>query len=193
MHKKLDSVLDTNFEVLREYINTGKSEALNEETKHMLEICQQCYALLRDFPQRNICIRKLQAKYEPPMPYTTAARYVDFARQTWGDYIDCKREFLETFFLERLMKEITDPRVSDSVRAKNLSTMQKYLERQPADHIDPKVMESNTVNIQINLGNKSFYLDQKVLASLPQAVRQQILDAIDDNIDDDGAVALLNN
>ena len=177
MHKKLDSVLDTNFEVLREYINTGKSEALNEETKHMLEICQQCYALLRDFPQRNICIRKLQAKYEPPMPYTTAARYVDFARQTWGDYIDCKREFLETFFLERLMKEITDPRVSDSVRAKNLSTMQKYLD----------------VNIQINLGNKSFYLDQKVLASLPQAVRQQILDAIDDNIDDDGAVALLNN
>ena len=191
MHKSLESVSDANFEVVREYINTGNSRALDEEHKRMLDICVFCYGLLRDFPQRNVCIRKLMAAKN--MPFTTAARYVDFTRQTWGNYVDYRREFLEVFFLEKLMAEIASPDASEAVRAKNLATLQKYLDNRPADNIDPKLMEKNTVNIQVNLGTKSFVLNQAMLAALPVAVRQQILAAIDDTVDDAGAEALLNS
>lgn len=191
MHKSLDSVLDANFEVVREYINTGNSRALDDEHKRMLDICVFCYGLQRDFPQRNVCIRKLMAAKN--MPYTTAARYVDFTRQTWGIYVDYRREFLEVFFLEKLMAEISSKNASEAVRSKNLATLQKFLDNRPADNIDPKLMEKNVVNIQVNLGTKSFVLNQSMLAALPVEVRQQILAAVDDTVDDAGAEALLES
>lgn len=191
MHKSLESIQDANFDVVREYLHTGKSSALNEEHKKMLDICVYCYGLLRDYPQRNVCIRTLMAT--KGLPYTTAARYVDFTRQTWGDYVDYRREFLEVFFLEKLMAEIASPDASEAVRSKNLATLQKFLDNRPADNIDPKLMEKNVVNIQVNLGTKSFVLNQSMLAALPVEVRQQILAAIDDSIDDAGAVALLES
>jgi hypothetical protein len=187
----LDKVTDVDFSVLQEYINTGSSKSLSEDHKRMLDICLRCYGLLRDFPQRNVCIRKLMALMK--LPYSTAARYVDFTRQTWGDYLRFKRDFLETFFVERLMYEITKPNASESVRSKNLATLQKYLESMPDNNIDPHLTESNNVYIQVNLNNKTFNLPEKALAALPQEIRQQILAAIDDNIDDEGAVALLEN
>lgn len=191
MHKSFDSVLDANFEVVREYINTGNSKALSDEHKRMLDICLFCYGLMRDFPQRNVCIRKLMAKMN--LPFSTAARYIDFTRQTWGSYVDYKREFLEVFFLEKIMGEITKSNVSDAVRAKNLSTLEKYIANRPAENIDPKLMEKNVVNIQVNVGTKSFVLNQQMLAGMPLEVRQQILAAIDDTVDDAGAVEMLES
>lgn len=190
MHKKKDALLAANFEVVREYINTGRSEAMHEEHQRMLDTCITAYGLLKKFPFRNVCIRKLMALKQ--MPYTTAAEYVDFTRQTWGDYLGIKREFLEIYFLQRLISEIEKPGADEGAKAKNFATLQKFIEHQPAERIDPHLMEANTINIQVNLGTKSFTLNEKVLATLPQPVRQQILAAIDDSVDDAGAEALLN-
>lgn len=190
-YMSLEKVTDIDFSILQEYINTGSSKAIDEDHQRMLDICLRCYGLLRDFPQRNVCIRKLMALMK--LPYSTAARYVDFTRQTWGDYLSFKRDFLETFFVERLMYEISKPNASEAVRSKNLATLQKYLENLPDNNIDPHLTEANNVYIQVNLNNKTFNLPEKALAALPVEIRQQILAAIDDNIDDEGAVALLEN
>lgn len=190
MHKKKEALLTANFAVVRDYINTGRSEALHEEHKQMLDTCVTAYGLLKKFPFRNVCIRKLMALKK--MSYTTAAEYIDFTRQTWGDYLGVSREFLEVYFLQRLITEIENPGADESAKAKNFATLQKFIEHQPTERIDPHLMEANTINIQVNLGTRSFNLNEKVLAALPQAVRQQILAAIDDTIDDEGAVAMLN-
>ena len=91
------------------------------------------------------------------------------------------------------MYEISKPNASEAVRSKNLATLQKYLENLPDNNIDPHLTEANNVYIQVNLNNKTFNLPEKALAALPVEIRQQILAAIDDNIDDEGAVALLEN
>lgn len=191
MHKKMDDLLSQNLEVVKEYINTGRSGAMHEEHQRMLDLCVTAYGLLAQFPLKNVCIRKLMALKN--LSYTVAARYVDFARQTWGDYIGVRRDFLEAFFLQRLMSDISNPLADEVVRAKNLATLQKYLDKLPAGQIDPHLMESNTYNIQVNIGSKSFVLEEKKLLQLPIELRQQILSAIDDSVDDEGAVALLEN
>ena len=190
-YKALEKITDIDFSIVQEYINTGSSHAIDEDHQRMLDICIRCYGLLRDFPQRNVCIRKLMALMG--LPYTTAARYVDFTRKTWGDYLSVNKEFLQTYFLERLMYEISRPGASEAVRSKNLATLQKYIESLPDNNIDPHLTEANNVYIQVNLNNKTFNLPEKTLAALPIDVRQEILSAIDDTIDDDGAVALLEN
>ncbi|MBQ9418732.1 MAG: hypothetical protein IJU19_09165 [Bacteroidales bacterium] len=192
MNKALATAFDADFEVVREYINTGTSNALTPTHQRMIDTCVFAYGLLRDFPQRNVCIRKLMAAKE--MSYATAAKYVDFARQTWGNYLDYQRDFLESFFLENLMKEISAPGGDEKIRAKNLATLQKYLDKLPAERLDPRLMEQNTVNIQVNVGDgKHFLLNQKLLAALPPEVRSQLLAAVDDTITSDAEAEVLIN
>lgn len=188
----MEDVTDIDFQVLQEFINTGSSKAIDEDHKRMLEICVRCYGLLRDFPQRNVCIRKLMALMD--MPYSTAARYVEFTRKTWGDYLSYSREFLETFFLEKLMHEISRSGATEAVRSKNLATLEKYIESRPEQAVDPHLTESNNIFIQVNLNNKTFTLPEKTLAMLPVEVREQILCAMNNgSVDDEGAMALLEN
>lgn len=188
----MESVTNVDFEILQDYINNGSSKALDPDHKRMLDICVACYGLLRDFPQKNVCIRKLMALKN--LPETTARRYVDFTRKTWGDYLSFSREFLETYFIEKLMHEISRPGASEAVRSKNLATLEKYIESRPDKQVDPHLTESNQIYIQVNLNNKTFTLPEKTLALLPVEVRQQILNAMNNGtIDDDGAVALLEN
>lgn len=191
MSKSLQSVSDLNFEVVREYLNGGISVALSEEHKRMLDICLDCYSLLKKYPQRNICIRRLMIQQK--LAYNTAAKYVDFARNTWGSYVDLRRDFLETFFIEKLLEEISDSDASEASRAKNLATLQRHLESMPEQKVDPKLMEKNTVNLQININGRMILLPEKLLDRIPMDVRQDFLSALSGEVDDDTSVKLLES
>lgn len=191
MSKSLESVNDLNFDVVKEYLNCGTSKALSAEHQRMLDICLDCYQMLKKYPQRNICIRRLQVQWE--LSYITAAKYVDFARASWGNYVDLKREFLETFFVEKLLHEISDPDASEAAKAKNLATLQKHLEAMPEQQVDPKLMEKNTVYIQVNINGQSVPLSEEDLEQIPMAVRQKLLSSLGGNIDDQEAIRLLES
>lgn len=191
MSKSLESVSDLNFEVVKSYLNGGVSGALSEEHKRMLDICLDCYALLKKYPQRNICIRRLMN--QNGLAYNTAAKYVDFARNTWGSYVDLKRDFLETFFVEKILEEISDKDASESSRAKNLATLQKHLENMPEQRVDPKLMEKNTVLIQVNINGRMIPLPERLLERIPMDVRQEFLSALSGEVDNDTSVKLLES
>lgn len=189
-----ESILNKNFELVKSFINTGESTALSKEAQHMLDVCVKTYGLLRKFPQRHICIKKLMALHkDEKMSYVTAARYVDFTRQTWGSYMDASKEFLESFFLDQLLSEISNPDASESIKAKNLATLQKYLESMPDKAIDPKLMEANNVYIQFNLGEKNFAMSEEMLGKLPENLRQAILQAVDNEVTEESAIEILNS
>ena len=191
MSKSLVSVNDLNFDVVKEYLNNGASKTLSAEHQRMVDICLDVYQMLKKYPQRNICINRLRV--QQGLTYPTAAKYVDFARATWGNYVDLKREFLETFFLEKLLQEISDPDASEAAKAKNLATLQKHLEAMPEQQVDPKLMEKNTVYIQVNIGGRSVPLSEEDLEQIPMAVGQKLLASLGGNIDDQEAVRLLES
>ena len=191
MSKSLVSVNDLNFDVVKEYLNNGASKTLSAEHQRMVDICLDVYQMLKKYPQRNICINRLMVQQGLSRP--TATKYVDFARATWGNYVDLKREFLETFFLEKLLQEISDPDASEAAKAKNLATLQKHLEAMPEQQVDPKLMEKNTVYIQVNIGGRSVPLSEEDLEQIPMAVRQKLLASLGGNIDDQEAVRLLES
>lgn len=191
MSKSLVSTMDLNFEVVREYIHSGSSVALTTEQQDMLNKCLEAYGLIKKYPQRNVCIRQFMVTTK--CAYNTAVKYVDFARQNWSAYVDVKREFLETFFLDRLLTEIASPDATEAVRSKNLATLQKYLEHMPDQHIDPKVMEQNNVNIQINIGGRNLTLKESELEAMPIEARQVLTSFLSGDIDDNTSMALLES
>ena len=188
----LENLESLNFEVLSEYISTGSSKALSKENQKMVDICIRCYGLLSKFPQRSICIKRLMALH-PGMSYKTAARYVDFTRKTWGNWIDASKEFLCAFFINAIMADISDPKVSDTVRAKNLATLGKYIASMPDKTIDPKLMEANKVYIQINVGEGNYNIPEKALDKLPTEIKELLMHSISNNITDEKAFEILDS
>lgn len=193
MSNKLESVTEQNFEVVKEYLNTGSSKAMTPEYQRMVELCVETYGLLKKYPQKHICVNRLMTTYG--LSRNTAKKYVDFCRDTWSNYIDLRREFLETWMVQKLVSEISNPNSNEAVRAKNLSTLQKYLDKMPDNQIDPRVVESNTINIQVNMNGRigSLFLSEQDLEAIPLPIRQKMLAAMSGDIDDDGAVKLLES
>lgn len=191
MSKSLESVNNLNFDVVKEYLNSGSSVALSEEYQRMLDICLDVYQMLKKYPQRNICIRRLMIQQD--LSYNTACKYVDFARANWGNYVDLKRDFLETFFMEKLLAEISDPDASEQSKAKNLATLQRHLEAMPEQKVDPKLMEKNTVYIQVNINGTVSRLSEEELEQIPVGIRQKLLAMMSGDITDEGAVELLES
>lgn len=191
MSKSLESILDANFEVVKQYIHSGSSVSLTTEQQQMVDLCLEAYSLLKKYPQRNVCIR--QFIITTKCAYNTAAKYVDFARNNWSAYVDVKREFLETFFLDRILTEISSPNASEAVRSKNLATLQKYLEHMPEQKIDPRIMESNNLFVQVNINGKVVNLSEKILEALPQEVRNDMMAALQGDIEEAEAIELLDS
>ena len=191
MSKSLVSTLDLNLDVVKQYIHSGSSVALTTEQQDALNKCLEAYGLLKKYPQRNVCIRQFMITTK--CAYNTAAKYVDFARASWSNYIDVKREFLETFFLDRLLSEISSPDATESIKAKNLATLQKYLEHLPEQNIDPKIMEQNNIMIQVNVNGKMLQLKESELEKMSMEARQAITSIISGEIDDDTSMALLES
>lgn len=191
MRPALATIPDLNFEVVKEYLATGDSSALTEEHMRMIKICRDCWAVMAKYPQRNILIHHIMEL--EGLQYKEAAKYVDFTRNTWGSILDINQQFCETFFLNQLMKEISNPNAKASDKAKNLATLQKHLQNMPPPDIDPALMESNTIVLQFNLGEKNFQIPQEVIRHLPKSVQEQLFAGIGNDITDAEAEDIIDS
>ena len=186
------NITDADFSIVKEYLTTGESSALSETRQHMLAVCRDCWGLMARYPQRSALIHQLMAMHDG-MEYKTAAKFVDFTRATWGSYVDITQDFLRTYFLDRLLKELANPKADARVTAKNLATLQKAIAAMPQSEIDPSLMEQNTIVIELKLGDKSFRLPQRDVRRLPKDLQEAILSGIHGEITDIEAEEILDS
>lgn len=187
----LVSVSEIDFGIVKEYLSTGESSALSDERKTMLSISRDAWSLLQRYPQRGVCIKQLMALRN--ISYKTAARYVDFARDTWGDYLGMNQKFLQNYLLNQLVKEISNPSSSEATKAKNLATLQKHIASMPQRDVDPTVMESNKIFIQFNMGEKVISLPQDVIKHLPKEVQESFFASLSSEITDAEVLEILES
>lgn len=187
----LVSVSEIDFGIVKEYLSTGESSALSDERKTMLSISRDAWSLLQRYPQRGVCIKQLMALRN--ISYKTAARYVDFARDTWGDYLGMNQKFLQNYLLNQLVKEISNPSSSEATKAKNLATLQKHIASMPQRDVDPTVMESNKIFIQFNMGEKVISLPQDVIKHLPKEVQESFFGSLSSEITDAEVLEILES
>ena len=184
-------ITDVDFQVVKEYLSTGDSSVLSETRQHMLKVCRDCWGLMSKYPQRGALIHQLMAMHEG-MEHKTAAKFVDFTRATWGSYVDITQDFLRTFFIDSLLKAISDPKADPKVKAKNLATLQKAIAAMPQSEIDPTLMEQNTIVIELRMGEHSLRLPQRVVRRLPKEMQEAILSGIHGDISDVEAEEILD-
>lgn len=191
-HRSIEQVREDDFNAISEYYTTGESTALSEKQQVILERLRTAHAILRKYPRKSVAALKLQARF-PDISREQAFIDVRNACRLWNKYESVDRDFLEGWFLDWLMKEIANPAAGDTARAKNLSTLQKYLALHPPVQIDPKLMESNQIFIQFNVNGKSLTLSEQLIAKLPQELRRQLMDGANGEICEDTAFEILNS
>lgn len=191
MNIALETVTDIDFEVVKEFLTTGESSAIHPKHQQMLEICRDCWGLMKKYPARNMLINQLMAKDN--LSHKVAAKYVDFTRASWGQYMDYNQEFLKTYFIQKLMDEINDPKAKPEVRAKNLAVLQKHIAAMPATQIDPSLMESNNITINIDLGGRNIQLSQERIKELPSDIQEILLGSVSKEITEDVACEILDS
>ena len=191
-HRSIEQLREDDFAAISEYYSTGESSALTEKQQAILDRLRTAHAILRKYPRKSVAVLKLQARY-PDLSREQAFVDVRNACRLWNKYDPIDRDFLEGWFLDWLMKEIANPACSDTARAKNIATLQKYLAQLPPVKIDPKLMESNQIFIQFNVNGNSITLPEELIAKLPTELRRQFMDGLNNEIDDDTAYEILNS
>ena len=79
------------------------------------------------------------------------------------------------------------------IGSKTAQRLAFFIVSMPEQQVDPKLMEKNTVYIQVNIGGRSVPLSEEDLEQIPMAVRQKLLASLSGNIDDQEAVRLLES
>lgn len=188
----IDQLRENDFEAISLFYSTGESEGLTDKQKEILDRLRTAHAILRKYPRKSVAALKLQARY-PSISREQAFIDVRNACRLWNKYDPVDRDFLEGWFLDWLMKEISNPATSDMARAKHLASLQKFLAQLPPVKLDPKLMESNQIYIQFNFRDKEFSLPESVLTKLPSDVRYQLMGNLQNEIGEDTAFEILNS
>ncbi|MBR3577370.1 MAG: hypothetical protein IKN98_01165 [Bacteroidales bacterium] len=188
----IEKIRETDFEAVSEYFTTGNTTALTETQQRILERLRTAHAIMRKYPRKSVAALKLQARF-PEISKEQAYCDIRNACRLWNKYDPVDRDFLEGWFLDWLMREISDPSTSDNARAKNLATLQKFLSQLPPQKIDPKLMETNQIYVQFNINNKQVKIPETVLMKLPDDIRRQLLGSLDDEITEETACEIINS
>ena len=190
--QSIEQLQENDFEAISLYYTSGESEQLTEKQKEILDRLRTAHAILRKYPRKSVAALKLQARF----PHISKEQaFVDIRNtcRLWNKYDPVDRDFLEGWFLDWLMKEIADPTSSDTAKAKNIATLQKFLAQLPPVKIDPKLMESNQIFVQFNFKDRNFALPEALLMKLPLDIRTQLMGNFRQEIGEDTAFEILNS
>lgn len=190
--KSIERIEQEDFEAISKYYDSGDSELLSEKQVDILDRMRTAHALLSKYPRKRVAMRKLRLRY-PEISERQAMRDISFAMQLWNKYNPIDRDFLEQYFLDKLLAEISDPSAPAVVTSKNLATLEKYLSNLPPEKMNPKLMEKNNIYIQFNVNNQKINVPEAVLKNLPADIRNQFLGSINNEITEDIAAQIMKS
>lgn len=191
-YKALSTIAEEDFQAISSYYAGNTDVKLKEYQKEMLERWQVAHALLRKYPRKNICASVLRARF-PNLSLYQAKCDINNAIKFWNKNEQIDREFIEKWFVDRLLSELSSPNASKECTAKNLATLQKYLATAPPIEIDPKLMEKNQIYIQFNFNGQIQNFAEKDLMKIPIEKREKLLANIPHEITDIEAEEIINS
>ncbi len=152
---------DECYEEILAHYRTGES-SLSPKQQEILERWRLARMLLLQYPSKQDVVKHLKDAF-PDMGDAQLYADVNYCIKFWNFSEVNDRDFIESFFVEKVMREIANPECTDASRAKNLATLQRYIESLPDTKIDPKHVENNQVNIQLNINGTEVSVPESIL------------------------------
>jgi hypothetical protein len=192
MKPALAKIQEENFQAIALHYSGAGNTALSEAQKAILDRWRTAHALLHKYPRKQVCINMLRARYEG-LSAEQARLDVEAAARLWNMYNKIDREFLEQWFIDRLLKELSDKTCPPAAIAQNLKTLKDYIVSAPPTTVDPRLVEQNNVSITFNIAGNNISFKEAELEKMSEKTRQKLLGAIPHEIGEEQAAEILNS
>jgi len=192
MRKSLKETNDETYNAIALHYSGVETTELSDFQKQTLERWRVAHALLRNYPRAHVAARMLQSRF-PEISLAQARVDVQSAARLWNAYDKMDREFLENWFVDRLLKEISDPSANEGVRSRNLQTLGSWLKNLPPVTVDPRLLEKNRVNIVFNMDNRQITLTEAEIMKLRPQDRERLIQSVPNTLDESQAADILSS
>lgn len=154
MRKGYGSSAETEFDTIALAVMQGRTDELTEQQQRTLALTREAYNILGDYPQKGVAVKSFCALH-PELSERTALTYINNGIKIWNPSNRLEQDFLNTIFLNLIIKELYSKDSDAASRAKNLATFQRYISSMPQEPIDPEMMQKHTINIQLNINGNT--------------------------------------
>lgn len=192
MKKSLAQTNDENYQAIALYYSGTTDVELREDQKAILERWRTAHAILRKYPRPYVAAKMLQSRY-PEISLAQARVDIQSATRLWNVSEKVDRDFIESWFVDTLLKEISNPGASEAVKARNLQTLGAWLKAQPPVEIDPHLVERNQINIVFNTDNRQIVYSEADIMRLKPADRERLLSSMPNSLTEAQAAEILNS
>lgn len=192
MKKSLAQTNDENYQAIALYYSGMTDVELRDDQKAILERWRTAHAILRKYPRPYVAAKMLQSRY-PEISLAQARVDVQSATRLWNVSEKVDRDFIEGWFVDTLLKEISNPGASEAVKARNMQTLGAWLKAQPPVEIDPHLVERNQINIVFNTDNRRIVYSEADIMRLKPADRERLLGSMPNSLTEAQAAEILNS
>lgn len=178
--------------IVLHYTGADSSIVLNEEQQRMLDRWRTAHAILRKYPRKHIAAKMLQSRY-PGLSIQHALVDVNQAARLWNITDKVDRDFIEGWFIDKILAEITRKDSTPQAIAQNLKTLKDYILAMPQVQADPRLMEKNDIKVVFNVGSQNVQFSEEELTKMPTQLRERILSSMNSTIGEEQAAQIIES
>lgn len=194
MSKQLVPFENIRWEVIKSYLDNPDASDLSPQHQEMLDRVFSMQKVLQRYPQSKTSLALHMAKF-PDISRRTAYHDLNLARELDNTYHSFNYEFYNNWLISDTFDQIAAAKAKGDLKAwaAGLTILKKAIGERPMVETDPKLLEKHTFLIQINNMPGGIQMNIDEMEKLPAKIRQEIADAVFEEITDEQAEQMINS
>lgn len=186
------SLSEQRYEVIQAHILDPEHSPLPENLRDQFNRVLQVARLIDDYPDDNHIINLMQAKYR--VSQTQIRKDIALAKELFKTNHTFDWDFWQAWQIKDQLELIRECKLRGDL--KNWNAAKKVLAvmigQKPEAVDDPRRMEKNVFNVQVNYNGQTLNIDLDKIRNLPSNTKQEILQQLYSSVDDITAEEIMN-
>lgn len=190
--KGTPSLSEQRYEVIQAHILDPEHSPLPENLREQFNRVLQVARLIDDYPDDNHIINLMMTKYR--VSQTQIRKDIALAKELFKTNHTFDWDFWQAWQIKDQLELIQECKLRGDL--KNWNAAKKVLAvmigQKPEAVDDPRRMEKNVFNVQVNYNGQTLNIDLDKVRNLPVNVKQDILQQLYSSVDDITAEEIMN-
>lgn len=186
-------LLEQHYTAIQAHILDPDNSPLPEKLRPMMNRVLTAAKLLDSYPVEGHIIRLMQAKYG--VTATTVRKDIQLAKTLFKTNHTFDWDFWQAWQLKDQMELIREAKLRGDLKAWNNAkkVLHKIIGDKPEAVEDPRRMERNVFNIQVNYNGQTMVIDFDKLRSLDPKLRAEVLQCLYEPVNDAQAEEIMES